>query len=443
MADQNEIEFKLKTTGDVSGAEAVEKSIFKATDAAQEAQRQADVDAVKAKQAAEVQAQQAELLKALAEGQQRIIAGALAKELGNIAKGFGAISPEAKLAVEATQNFLTVAASTGDPIKAAFALVATAIGGVATAYQEAAKQAKQLEKDELASIKKMKEARTEYATFLRTQGLVDFFQKELDQLEEQERVLNRIVKINASERALAAQREATAGAVAVAGGADARGVAAQQSATNTDNQVSTLQDKLAQSELVVTNAVKKAESLELEAKALAEKGNVGSEAVRIAGEAVEARKQADQLSADLVADRVVTNNQIQAVRLAGQEALRSVAETAGKEQAAQALKEVETIKAASLKSGQAISSQAAAGMETLVKIAADGIISPEEQAKLRDALQRINSSREASDSAVKEGLETLFKGNEAFIRVIQPLTARLDAQLTRIQDLEQNLGKDK
>ncbi len=436
MADSSDINFKLTTEADTTGAEEMEKSIFKVQDAAKQAAEQADVDAIKAKQAEAAQKVQVELLKELADGQQRIIAAGLAKELSKISRGFGAISPEATLAVNATQNFLTVIATTGNPITALLALTATAIGGVTKAYNDAAAQQKQLSKDEEESLKKLRAAREEYATFIRTQGLVQFFKQELDQLEEQEKVLGRIVKIAASERALAAQRQATSGAAAVASGADASGAAAQNLDTNTNNQVAALNDKLAQSQLAVTNAVKKADDLELESKALATAGHVGEDAVKAAKEADEARKKATELTADLAADREVTNNQIQTILEASKASQAKIAEDSGKQLAEGAKAEVEKIKAASEKSGNAISSQAKAGIDTITELAKDGIIKPEEMARLRDALQRIYNSRERSDTEVAKGLETLMKGNEAFIRIVQPLGARLAAQERQIADLE-------
>jgi hypothetical protein len=88
MANPDDIEFRLKTTADVTGAEKVTKSIFATTDAAKDAARQADVAAVKAKQnAAELGAAAEKAdpqLSRLIGNQRAQVAGQIAQAIGGL-----------------------------------------------------------------------------------------------------------------------------------------------------------------------------------------------------------------------------------------------------------------------------------------------------------------------------------------------------------------------
>ncbi len=441
MADPTDIELKLKTTGDTSGAEAVEKSIFAVEDAAKDASRQADVDIVKGKQAAEVQKQQAEALREVVDLQQRIVAAQLAQAIGKVSEQFKGLSPEVDMAITAGENFLNVFATTGDPIKATLALTATAIGGVVTAYREAAEQTKQIAKTEQENLKHTAELRAAFAAQLRTEGLVAFFKKETDELEEQEKVLNRIVKINASERALAAQQQATAGAAAVAGGASAAGVTAQQQGTSTDNAVAALKEKLAQSQQAVEIADKAAGTLELAAKALVQnQGEGGKEALAATAAAEAARTKAEELRKDEAANQVVILNEMQAANSAGKQAV----EKTGQEGLA-ALKEgVEKERDALQKEvtnqGIHASSNAKTALEEFSKVLADGQITADELKLLADAQNRVRGSQEAMNTAVKEGFDETATALDAVLSIIRPVLNKIAAQGAEIADLRAQIS---
>ncbi|RYD38761.1 MAG: hypothetical protein EOP87_00915 [Verrucomicrobiaceae bacterium] len=205
MAD--EIEFHLKTTGDPSGAEEVEKSIFKAEDAAKQASRQADVDIAKGKQAAAVQREQADALREIADGQQMLLAGELSKHLTTITNQLGQIGPEAELAFSGVQTFLNVFATTGNPIAASFALAGSAIGDVITAYRSAAAEAKELAKQEQEDVQNLAEFRRNYAAQLRAENIVAIYEGEARALNKQTDAVERQARINAAIRGAAAAVE--------------------------------------------------------------------------------------------------------------------------------------------------------------------------------------------------------------------------------------------
>lgn len=439
--DPTDIEFKLKTTGDTAGAEAVEKSIFAAEDAAKTASRQADVDIVKGKQAAAVQREQAEALAQVVEYQQRIVAGQLAAAIGKVSEEFKGLGPDVDMAITAGQNFLNTFATTGDPIKATLALTATAIGGVVTAYREAAEQTKEIAKTEQENLKNIAELRRNFAAQLRAENLAAFFKKETDELEEQEKVLNRLVKINASERALAAQQQATAGAAAVAGGASAAGVAAQQQGTATDNNVATLRDKLAQSELAVKTAADNAGKLELAAKAFVlQQGEGGKDALAATAAALEARAKAEEVRKEEAANQVVILNEMQAANNAGKQAVEST----GREGLA-ALKEGlekerDALQAEVTRQGIYASSNAKTALEEFNEILKDQQVTADELQRLAAAQNRVRGSQEAMNTAVKDGFDETATALDAVLNIIRPVLSRINAQAAEIADLRSQIS---
>ena len=440
MADPNDILLNLKTTGDTSGAEAVEKSLFAAEDAAKQASRQADVDLVKGKQAAEVQREQAETLAQIAQGQERIVAANLADALGKVSNQFRGMSPEVDLAIDASKNFLNTLASTGNPVTASLALIGTAIGGVVTAYQEAAKTTKEIAKEEQENLKKIKELRADWAQDVRTQGLVDFFKKENDQLNEQEAALNRIVRINASERELAAKQQAASGAAAVAASGSPEAAAAANIQTAATNQANGLFDQLAQVRQAVTNAEKLASDTALAAQALNQSGNNAKEAIDTTKAAVEAEKALKELKADLPTREIEIINQIKGGQLDFITQVKAQG-TAGQQAVTEAVTaERDALAAEVAARGSQASSGAKAALEILNKILEKDGVTAAELAQLGQAQAQLRGTQEQANTLVKEGFETTDKALKAVIEKINPVISSMKDSLRRIESLEINAG---
>jgi hypothetical protein len=174
MANPDDIEFRLKTTADVTGAETVTKSIFASTSAAKEAERQADVAAVKAKQnAAELGAAAEKAdpqLSSLINIQRAQVAGQIAQAIGKLGDFTRKMAADAKesdlelsktlettaVGLDSVTNSLSLAAQgfalggpfgaavgatvglLSGPLKAAYEDMTTSIQGAAAAEKEAA-----------------------------------------------------------------------------------------------------------------------------------------------------------------------------------------------------------------------------------------------------------------------------------------------------------------
>jgi hypothetical protein len=180
MANPDDIEFRLKTTADVTGAETVTKSIFATTDAAKDAARQADVAAVKAKQnAAELGAAAATAdpqLSKLITIQRAQVAGQISQAIGKLGDATRKMAADAKesdlelsktlettaVGLDSVTNSLALAAQgfalggpfgaavgatvglLSGPLKAAFEDMTTSIQGAAAAEKEAAEMVEKL-----------------------------------------------------------------------------------------------------------------------------------------------------------------------------------------------------------------------------------------------------------------------------------------------------------
>lgn len=431
MSDPTKLEIGMEVTGtEVAGqkADELKKSIFGATDAAKESARQADVDVVKAQQAAEAQKAQAESLKEVVDLQQRIVAAQLAQALGQISNQFKGMSPEIELAVNAGQSFLNVFASTGDPIKATLALTASAIGSVVTAYRLAEDQVKQIAKTEQENLKHIAELRANYAAQVRAEGLEAFFSRELTELEKQEKALERIVKIRASERELEAARQATAGKEAVNNGADPNAVAAGNLETATAGKVAALEDSLTQAQAAFDAADKKVSELRNKAKLQIENSDAYNNTLNQI-------KTAEKSKLDLAAFTTVTQNQIQTAIEQGKQAGADISKAGLTSLTEAVTKERDVLKAEVARLGSKSSSGVREALAAIEKILADGVIKPEELAALREAQFRVRSSQEASNALVKEGFLATEKALASVLTVIQPAIGRINAMEQQIQNL--------
>jgi hypothetical protein len=433
MADPEDIKFKLQTEGDTSGAEAVEKSIFKAEDAAKQASRQADVDLVKQRQAIAAQKEQAAVLREIADGQQRVVAANLAGALGKIAGEFQGISQEADLALTGTQNFLNVFASTGNPITAALALVGTAVNGVMDAYREAEKTVKASDEATAARLRKIADLRAEYARNVREEGLEAFFKRQLDALTETEQALIRIAQIRASERDLAAARTEASGAAAVdAGKTTAEGAQALALSQEVTNQVTAIQDELALAATAQQKIQDEATALKQEAALLIENSDKQKQVLASANAK---QQEADKALLDLNAAQEVGLNKIETLKTRGVASVEEISQASLTALTAATQKSRDAIKAEVDRLGTNASAGAKSTLALLDSILKDGIVRADEQAKLAEAQGRMNGMTEKANAQVLAALEDLAKNQTAFLSVITPVTQRIrnmEAEISRL-----------
>lgn len=212
MAEADDILLKLKTEGDTSGAEAVEKSIFAVEDAAKDASRQADVDIAKGKQAAAVQREVAAATRDTADAAQRLVAAKLADHVGDIAQQFGAVGPEAELATNAVSSFGKTLATTGNIFAAIAAVAGSAAGSVVTAWTDAREKIKRINKEQEEEQKRQAELRTLFVAQIRAENLAAFYERERDAIRGQVTELENLRRVQQSEDNLASGRADRSGA---------------------------------------------------------------------------------------------------------------------------------------------------------------------------------------------------------------------------------------
>jgi hypothetical protein len=86
--------------------------------------------------------------------------------------------------------------------------------------------------------------------------------------------------------------------------------------------------------------------------------------------------------------------------------------------------------------GKNASSGAKEALKTLVKVLEDGVIKPDELAKITEVLARVRGSRELSDKAVFEGFEGLQKADEAVVEQIKPVLEGVGRTLDAVQQMQ-------
>lgn len=445
MADPTDIEIKIKTEADTAGAEAAKKSIFAIEEAAKKTERQADVAAVQGQARAAVNAANAaeeiRLLGNIADATRRVAAGQAVKEIAALGEEFKGLNPSVDFAIGGLEKFGGVLASTGNIGLALGTLLVTAISGVAKAYADAEKQRKEIAKAEKESIKEQSILRAQYVAQIRTENLATFFRTELTALEDQEAALGRIARIRASERDLAAAQQAASGQAAVAAGASPDAVAATNLAAGTASKLAELQQTLTSGQETVDAANEKASNLTLQSNALAaQTGELGEKVVEAQAAAVtaaaEAQAAAKKATLDFEEVQAVTRNEIQSVVTASLAEAKNISAAGLTSITAAAVQERDALAAEIKKLGPAASQNAKSGLEMLIKILEDGVIKPDELARLADAMAQIRNTGETRDKLVQEGFEGLAKADTAFLTVIQPTVTQLGETLTAIQQVQ-------
>lgn len=447
MADQPPIDIRLTTTGDTSGADEVQKSILKVGDASKEAQRDADVQLAKQKQTVAAQKQQAEVLREIADNAQRLVAVNLAKAVGDISRQFGAVSPEVNMATTALESFAATLATTGNIYAAVAALGMSAIGSLVTAHRQAAEAEKASNKQLEDNLKKYGEMREKIVQQIRSEHLEQYFQVELEALEEQERVLGRIYKIRASERELAAAQQAAASAAAMAGpdGVAPQGEAANKLAMDTQNQIATLTDTLEQARSSAKKAQEEATKLAMNASLEIENSDTW---IKLTEQAKTAQQAANVAADDLANLQTLTETQIATLRTTASTGMEAIGNEANAALIGMEDKLRASIEQVIAEAGGKASSQLTGGLRGIIDVLSDRIIDPAEIGKLNDALIRIKTSAEATNPLLKEAFGDVAKTLAAYEQTILPFVGLFKKQAAdanalrgRVENLENQINR--
>lgn len=216
MSEPTPIEFRLKTTADISGAEDVKKSIFSTSTAAQEAARQADAATVKAKNSAKELGEAAEKadpqLSKLIGIQRAQVAGQISQAIGGLGEAAKKMAKELKdsdlelsqtldataVGLDSVTNSLSLAAqgfAVGGPFGAAVgATVGLLSGPLKAAYEDMTASivgAAKAEKEAAEMVEKLGIARENFAANQKFLDLKATYDAENEILKEQESTLKR------------------------------------------------------------------------------------------------------------------------------------------------------------------------------------------------------------------------------------------------------------
>lgn len=368
----------------------------------------------------------AEALREIADGQQRIIAANLAKALQDVGRQFSGINDELDMVIEGTGNFLSVLASTGNPITAILAMAGTAIGAVVNAEKNAAESIKASEQRAKESFEKLQRARAEWAESVRTQKLEAVFQRELDALEDQELALGRLLKLRQAERDLAAAKESAAGAAATRAGGDPFAAEAHGLFTQQQNAIAEIQNGLAESRKKVESAQSKANLLKAEADTLAENFGEGGSAFQNAKKAADAAQKEAQRLADALPDleKIAALN-VEKIKTDFEAKSADLADKAGRDLAEKAKAQIEAVQAKAAESGEAVSMNMQGIISRISTIVADGLVESKELPALRDQLTRIATTRESNDREIFDGFSRVVKATETLTGLLPSLKSRI------------------
>lgn len=428
-----------------SSAEGVEKSFFKAQSAAEEAMKAADVEAVKSKQSLDAAAAAADAYeKQLAEIQtatERIVAANLAEVVGKISKAFGDISPEAEMAVSGVQNFLSVLASTGDPIKASLALTTTAIGGVVKAFTEAEEKSKELDKAQKEHAESMAAVRSQILATIKAENMAKFFQGETDAINKQIDAIDRREKVKAA----ISSAEASLGGLADTSqlNQDVVEAAKINSETTTklaeiDNQVVVAAEKLSEADRLVSVATQRLK------EAVAREGPGGESVAGAESGLKSAQGQRESLANQLEDLRVTSEAQKQEVLAKATQEIQGIGSEVGQEMVDNLQDLKSELEAEVQKQGASASSAGKSALENLTKVLADGQIKPEDFALIGTAFQQLNSSTEQLNNKMISSLNLQYSQNTTaynqVVNITNQITTKLSGVISALNTIQNRLN---
>lgn len=413
-----------------SSADGVEKSFFKAQTAAEEAMRAADVEAVKSKQSLDAAAAAADAYeKQLAEIQtatERIVAANLAEAVGKISKAFGDLSPETEMAVSSVQNFLSVLASTGDPIKASIALTATAVGGVVKAFTEAEGKSKELDKAMKEHAESMASVRSQILANIKAEKMSEFFQGETDKINEQIDAIERRAKVRSS--VMSAQ--AAVGGLADTSGMNQGVAEAARINAATTAKLGEIDNQVADAAQILAEANKAANLANLALKEAKHREGAGGPSVANL-ESISKQREDEKIKFEKDLQDLMVTSEAEKTKLLA-ESTKQI-ESIGLETGQAMFGNLESLKTelAAEVERQGVNASVAgkSALENLTKVLADNQIDPEEFAMIGTAFQQLNSSTEQLNNKMISSLNLQYSQNTAAFNQITTITNQITTKL--------------
>lgn len=424
MSDKD-IEIKIATTADTTGAKEVEDSLKKVGEDSRQQNATEEIlargKALAWAQAADKIQQYGVLLRnlksetsGLSEEQTHLanVAGEAAETIGGVVSAVG-------------QGF-----AAGGPIGAILAGTVSGLGLVLKAANDADKAINSAEDASKRSVDYWRQLQNLKLKL----PIADAAEEANRLLDEQLQKMIRNARVAESSRGLDQARQESAGADAVRSGSQtAQGAAAVNLATSVNNQVAAIQEKL-------EIAAKAQAKLQSDAdKAAADAGTLAEGSKQQADKLAEAKAlQTDANTAmeNLAADRSVADNTIAKINEKGEQHAKEIQDAAFGALTQSAQQERDALKQEVDRLGTNASAGSRASLAILDQILADGQVRADEMAKYAEAQGRLNGMMEKSNAAVLQGFQASENNAAAVIRIIAPIIQTLDSHTSKLSGLE-------
>lgn len=434
MSEPTDILLKLKTEGDTSGAEAVEESLGKVKDASKELAD--DTESAAQEEQAVNDREMNFRSRALAvaqvgEAMQKY--GAAAKEVVGNLEG---VSDEAKNLVnqvaDATEEIGGLLSAVGQgfaaggPVGAILAGTAAGVFKFISAYSEAGAA---IEKADQASQRALESVKR-YQDFKGKFEFADQLEKANDLLDEQLKKMVRNERVRASGAKLGAAVGADDDQQAVASGRMTAGEASGRAATRDAT------EQTAQIQASVDLAAAAQRKLQTDADLLAANANKladdDAEKGKLLDKMREKQAAANEALDDFAVLQTEANNQIAALKIAAQNAVKEGGE-ADQTKMAQAL-QAEVSRIIESQGGQASAAlqQVATVMQGLLS---DQKLSADETTRFANAMQLFRQSTEAGTQATQATIQGMISVQQNSTNVMQQLGSQIDALNQKVSSL--------
>jgi hypothetical protein len=447
------VNIDISTTANTAGADqtassldGVSKSLFKVQTEAEKAQSAIDVAAVKNKQSFDATAAAADAyerqLEEIRSATERLVAANLADAVGKISKAFGDFGPEAELAITGVQNFLNVLANTGDPIKASFAVVGTAIGGVVNSFTEAERKSKELDKSMKEHAQSMAIVRSQILASIKAEGMSEFFQKETDKINQQIDAIERREKVRAS--IISAQ--AAVGDLADTSGMNEGVAEAAKINSETTAKLGEIDWQVSVAAEILAKANEAASAANLALSEAKQREGAGGPSVANLESIVKQKEAEAAKFQEKLQDLMVTSEADKTKLLAeSTKQIESIGLETGQTMF-QNLEDLKTELAAEVqRQGANASIAGRSALENLTTVLADSQIKPEEFALIGTAFQQLNSSTEQLNNKIISSLNIQYSQNTAAFNQIttmtNQITNKLNGTISALNAIQNRLNK--
>lgn len=272
----------------------------------------------------------------------------------------------------------------------------------------------------------------------RQEFVAEAYEREAEALSRQVAAMERINALRAAQGNAAAAMAQLNLANAQAGGGNTTGEQGAVLLAGAENQAQALAATLAQTEAKAQQANQDFLSIQAQLREVAASpfADANSPEWKALSERFDqAAATREETQRDLENQRQIYQENLaalEATTAAGVASLRDGAENTLAQEASKALAAIQQ-KAA--ETGGQISYQAAASIAQLQEVLADGVIKPEEMARLTEAMGRLRSSREAADRQILEGLSRLEEAGRAVMQELPAIYGRIEGLSAQVSTL--------